>query len=27
VVIGQEVSEQLDYEPASLNVVEHVRLT
>jgi transposase len=27
VVIGQEVSEQLDYEPASLKVVEHVRLT
>jgi transposase len=27
VVIGQEVSEQLDYEPASLTVVEHVRLT
>ena len=27
VVIGQEVSEQLDYEPASLMVVEHVRLT
>ena len=26
-VIGQEVSEQLDYEPASLTVVEHVRLT
>ena len=26
-VIGQEVSEQLDYEPASLMVVEHVRLT
>jgi len=27
VVIGQEVSEQLDYEPASLKVIEHVRLT
>jgi transposase len=27
VVIGQEVSEQLDYEPASLTVIEHVRLT
>jgi transposase len=27
VVIGQEVSEQLDYEPASLMVIEHVRLT
>src|SRR5262249_20440680 len=27
VVIGQEVSEQLDYEPASLLVIEHVRLT
>jgi transposase len=27
VVVGQEVSEQLDYEPASLTVVEHVRLT
>ena len=27
VVIGQEMSEQLDYEPASLTVVEHVRLT
>jgi transposase len=26
-VIGQEVSEQLDYEPASLMVIEHVRLT
>jgi hypothetical protein len=26
VVIGQEVSEQLDYEPASLKVIEHVRL-
>jgi transposase len=26
-VIGQEVSEQLDYEPASLKVIEHVRLT
>src|SRR5262245_38146118 len=26
VVIGQEVSEQLDYEPASLTVIEHVRL-
>jgi transposase len=26
-VIGQEVSEQLDYEPASLTVIEHVRLT
>jgi transposase len=25
-VIGQEVSEQLDYEPAKLTVVEHVRL-
>ena len=27
VVIGQELSEQLDYEPASLTVIEHVRLT
>jgi transposase len=27
VVIGQEVSEQLDYEPASLTVIEHVRVT
>jgi transposase len=27
VVIGQEVSEQLDYEPASLIVIENVRLT
>src|SRR2546423_191715 len=27
VVIGQEVSEQLDYEPASLTGIEHVRLT
>jgi transposase len=27
VVIGREVSEQLDYEPASLTVIEHVRLT
>jgi transposase len=27
VVIGQEASEQLDYEPASLKVIEHVRLT
>jgi transposase len=27
VVIGQEVSEQLDYEPASLTVIEHLRLT
>jgi transposase len=27
VVIGQEVSEQLDYEPGSLMVIEHVRLT
>jgi transposase len=27
VVIGQEMSEQLDYEPASLTVIEHVRLT
>src|SRR6266567_7645157 len=27
VVIGQEVSEQLDYEPASLMVIEHIRLT
>jgi transposase len=27
VVIGQEVSEQLDYEPASIMVIEHVRLT
>jgi transposase len=27
VVIGQEVSEQLDYEPASLTVIEHVRRT
>jgi transposase len=27
VVIGQEISEQLDYEPASLMVIEHVRLT
>src|SRR4051812_20612622 len=27
VVIGQEGSEQLDYEPASLTVIEHVRLT
>jgi transposase len=27
VVIGHEVSEQLDYEPASLMVIEHVRLT
>jgi transposase len=27
VVIGQEVSEQLDYEPAWLTVIEHVRLT
>jgi transposase len=27
VIIGQEVSEQLDYEPASLMVIEHVRLT
>ena len=27
VVIGQEVSEQLDYEPASLKVIEHIRLT
>jgi transposase len=27
VAIGQEVSEQLDYEPASLKVIEHVRLT
>ena len=27
VAIGQEVSEQLDYEPASLMVIEHVRLT
>jgi transposase len=27
VVIGQEVSEQLDYEPACLTVIEHVRLT
>ena len=26
-VIGQEVSEQLDYVPASLRVIEHVRLT
>ena len=26
-VIGQEVSEQLDYLPASLRVIEHVRLT
>ena len=26
-VIGQEVSEQLDYEPASVMVIEHVRLT
>jgi transposase len=26
-VIGQEVSEQLDYEPAKLTVIEHVRLT
>jgi transposase len=25
-VIGQEVSEQLDYEPAKLKVIEHVRL-
>jgi transposase len=25
-VIGQEVSEQLDYEPAKLTVIEHVRL-
>jgi transposase len=25
-VIGQEVSEQLDYEPATLTVIEHVRL-
>jgi transposase len=27
VVIGQEVSEQLDYEPAPLMVIEHARLT
>jgi hypothetical protein len=27
VIVGQEVSEQLDYEPASLTVIEHVRLT
>jgi transposase len=27
VVIGQELSEQLDYEPASLTVIEHLRLT
>lgn len=27
VVIGQETSEQLDYQPASLLVIEHVRLT
>jgi len=27
IVIGQEVSEQLDYEPASLVVIEHVRMT
>ena len=27
VVIGEESSEQLDYEPASLLVIEHVRLT
>src|SRR5262249_16308341 len=27
VVIGQEGSEQLDYEPASLNAIHHVRLT
>lgn len=26
-VIGQEISEQLDYVPAKLNVIEHVRLT
>ena len=26
-VIGQEVSEQLDYEPAKVSVIEHVRLT
>jgi transposase len=26
-VIGQEVNERLDYEPASLMVIEHVRLT
>jgi transposase len=26
-VIGQEVTEQLDYVPASLQVIEHVRLT
>jgi transposase len=26
-VIGQEVSEQLDYQPAKVSVVEHVRLT
>lgn len=26
-VIGQEVSEQLDFVPAKLNVIEHVRLT
>jgi transposase len=25
--IGQEVSEQLDFKPASLFVVEHVRVT
>ena len=25
-VIGQEVSEQLDYEPAKVKVIEHVRL-
>ncbi len=27
VVIGEETSEQLDYEPASVKVIEHVRLT
>ena len=27
IVIGEESSEQLDYEPASLLVIEHVRLT
>ena len=27
VVIGHEVSEQLDYEPACLRVIEHIRLT
>ena len=26
-VMGREISEQLDYEPASWTVIEHVRLT